>query len=263
VFSTQKFVDFSSALLVTIDLGEEGAVTKKQTPEQWFLDQLAAYAHRQPSAERTPQCRDDSFLQAYAANPDRFALSDPDVAHVSSCNHCMPRLLQFRATRSAASSLRSKLAGAAALSAALLLVGFLIGTSWRHQRQAIQQAPQSAELNPPASLTERTLDLTEYGTYRGAGEQPEKPPLILPRALLHINLILPRFSEAGMYSILVAADRGGKNRLACTSGQAVLTNGRTAVAFFMDLRSIKPGDYLLLTELNGQDDFYSYPLRIQ
>jgi len=238
-------------------------VTKKQTPEQWFLDQLAAYAHRQPSAERTPQCRDDSFLQAYAANPDRFALSDPDVAHVSSCNHCMPRLLQFRATRSAASSLRSKLAGAAALSAALLLVGFLIGTSWRHQRQAIQQAPQSAELNPPASLTERTLDLTEYGTYRGAGEQPEKPPLILPRALLHINLILPRFSEAGMYSILVAADRGGKNRLACTSGQAVLTNGRTAVAFFMDLRSIKPGDYLLLTELNGQDDFYSYPLRIQ
>lgn len=238
-------------------------MTKKQTPEQWFLDQLAAYARRQPSAERTPNCRDDSFLQAYAANPGSFALSDPDVAHVTSCNYCMPRLLQFRAARSAASSLRVKLAGAAALSAALLLVGFLFGTSWHHKRLAVQQPLQSAGLNPPAILTERTLDLTEYGTYRGAGEQPAKPTLILPRALLHINLILPRFSEAGMYSILVAADRGGKNRLACASGQAVLTSGSTAVAFLMDLRSVKSGDYLLLTELSGQDDFYSYPLKVQ
>jgi hypothetical protein len=29
------------------------------------------------------------------------------------------------------------------------------------------------------------------------------------------------------------------------------------------LRHARPGNYVLLTELSGQDDWYSYPLRIQ
>lgn len=236
---------------------------KTQTPEQWFLDRLEAYTRRQSSSERTPDCRDDSFLQAYAANPDRFALSDPAVTHVSSCNYCMPRLLQMRAAGYAARSLRQRVAWAVALSAAFLVMGFLAATYWSHPHPAIQQAPQSADLQPTANLTERTLDLTEYGTYRGAGEEPAKPPLILPAALLHIDLILPRFSEAGMYSIMVAADRGGKDRLACVSGQAITAGGRTAIDFVLDLRSAKPGDYLLLTQLKGLDDSYSYPLKVQ
>jgi hypothetical protein len=142
-------------------------------------------------------------------------------------------------------------------------MGFLAAAYWSHLRLAVQQVPQSADLHPSANLTERTLDLTEYGTYRGAGDEPTKPPLILPAALLHIDLILPRFSEAGMYSIMVAAGRGGKDRLACASGQAVTAGGRTAIDFVLDLRSAKPGDYLLLTQLKGLDDSYSYPLRVQ
>ena len=238
-------------------------MTSRQNPEQWFLDQLDAYTRRQPSAERTQNCRDDSFLQAYAANPDRFALSDPAVAHVSSCNYCMPRLLQMRAAGYASRSFRLRVAGVVALSAVFLVMGFLAATYWNRQRSAAQHVPQSADLHPTASLTERTLDLTEYGTYRGTGDEPAKPPLILPAALLHIEMILPRFSEAGMYSIMVAADRGGKDRLACASGQAVAGGGRTAVDFVLDLRSAKPGDYLLLTQLKGMDDSYSYPLKIQ
>jgi hypothetical protein len=142
-------------------------------------------------------------------------------------------------------------------------MGFIAATYRNHLRPAVQQVPQSADLRPTANLTERTLDLTEYGTYRGVGDEPAKPPLILPAALLHVDLILPRFSEAGMYSIMVAADRGGKDRLACASGLAVAAGGRTAVDFVLDLRSAKPGDYLLLTQLKGLDDSYSYPLRVQ
>jgi hypothetical protein len=238
-------------------------VIKTQNPERWFFDQLEAYTRRQSSSERTPDCRDDSFLQAYAANPDRFALSDQAVAHVSSCNYCMPRLLQMRAAGYAARSFRQRVEGVAALIVAFLFMGFLAATYWSHLRPTAQQVPQSADLRPTANLTERTLELTEYGTYRGAGDEPAKPPLILPAALLHVDLILPRFSEAGMYSIMIAADRGGKDRLACASGQAVTAGGRTALDFVLDLRSAKPGSYLLLTQLKGLDDSYSYPLRIQ
>jgi hypothetical protein len=85
----------------------------------------------------------------------------------------------------------------------------------------------------------------------------------LPAALLHVNLILPRFSESGAYTIMVASDRNGKGRLACTTGVATTVGNQTKLAVTLDLLRAKPGDYLLLTELSGQEDFYSYPLHIQ
>jgi hypothetical protein len=62
--------------------------------------------------------------------------------------------------------------------------------------------------------TRSNLDLIKYRTFRGAEEQPPKPALSLPAALLHVNLILPRFSEAGPYTIIVVACGEGTNRIA-------------------------------------------------
>jgi len=77
-----------------------------------------------------------------------------------------------------------------------------------------------------------------------------------------VNLILPRFSEGGAYTIVVAGDRDGMRRVACTTGIATTIGAQTKLTVTLDLRSAKPRDYFLLTELNGQDDFYSYPLKI-
>jgi hypothetical protein len=138
----------------------------------------------------------------------------------------------------------------------------VIATYWNHSRPSIVP-DQSANVQHTMSFTERRLDLTDYGTYRGAGDTPTKPPLLLPAALLHLNLILPRFSESGAYQVMVALDRNGKNGLACASGTAASIGSRTALDVALDLRGAKPGDYWLLTRLNGEDDFYSYPLKIQ
>ena len=62
---------------------------------------------------------------------------------------------------------------------------------------------------------------------------------------------------------MVASDRNGNGRLACTTGTAVTSGNQTKLAVTLDLRGAKPGDYFLLTELSGQEAFYSYPLHLQ
>jgi hypothetical protein len=256
-------VDFSSWRLIPILRTKEAKAIRGHTnPEQWFLDQLRAYTLRQPRGARTPDCPDDSFLRAYAAKPTSFPLSDPRIMHVTSCDHCLPGLLEMRSAGTASHSSRVRVAAIATLCAACLVAGFFGATYW-NRLHTVANENRSAKQQLPVAIVDRTLDLTDYGTLRGAGEQPSHPPLNLPAALLHVNLILPRFSESGAYTIMVASDRNGKGRLACTTGIAATTGNQTKLAVTLDLRGAKPGDYLLLTELSGQDDFYSYPLRIQ
>ncbi|MGA7524739.1 MAG: hypothetical protein WBW84_19980 [Acidobacteriaceae bacterium] len=114
-----------------------------------------------------------------------------------------------------------------------------------------------------AAVVDRTLDLTNYGAFRGAEEQPPKPPPNLPAAWPHVNLILPRFSQAGPYTIIVVAGREGSNRIAYGTGTATAVGNQTKLTVTLDLRRARSGSYVLLTELSGQDDWYSYPLRIQ
>lgn len=80
--------------------------------------------------------------------------------------------------------------------------------------------------------------------------------------MLHVNLILPRFSEAGPYTIIVVAEREGTDRIAYATGTASTAGDQTKLTVTLDLRRARPGTYVLLTELSGQDDWYSYPLKI-
>jgi|SRR5579872_1069901 len=229
-------------------------------PEQWLVEQLRGYTQRQPRGPRTADCPDDTFLRAYAARPSSFPLSDARVRHVTSCDHCLPALLDVRSTAAVRHSSSTRVAAIAALCAACLVIGFLIAKYWSRQNSFASNPPAGQQAS---AVVDRTLDLTNYGTFRGAEEQPPKPPLNLPAALLHVSLILPRFSEAGPYTIIVVAGREGTNRIAYASGNATLVGNQTKLTVTLDLRHAKPGTYVLLTELSGQDDWYSYPLRIQ
>ena len=229
-------------------------------PEQWFVEQLRAYTQRQPRGARTPECPDDSFLREYAAKPGSFSLSDSRVQHVTSCGHCLPALLEFRPAVAVRRPAPARAAAIAVLCAACLIVGFVVAKYWNRQSPL---ASNTAASQQASAVLDRTLDLTNYGTFRGAEEQPPKPPLNLPAALLHVNLILPRFSEAGPYTIIVVAGREGTNRIAYGTGTASTVGNQTTLTVTLDLRRARPGSYVLLTELSGQDDWYSYPLRIQ
>ena len=229
-------------------------------PEQWFVEQLRTYTQRQTRSEITPECPDESFLREYAAKPGSFSLSDSRVQHVTSCGHCLPALLEFRSAVAVRRPSPQRLATIAALCAACLIVGFVVAKYWNRQGSVASNPPSGQQAS---AVVDRTLDLTNYGTFRGAEQQPSKPPLNLPAALLHVNLILPRFSEAGPYTIIVVAGREGANRIAYGTGTASIAGNQTKLTVTLDLRRAKHGSYVLLTELSGQDDWYSYPLRIQ
>jgi hypothetical protein len=229
-------------------------------PEQWFVEQLRAYTQRQPRGASTPDCPDDSFLREYAARPANFSLSDRRVQHVTSCGHCLPALLEFRSAVAVRRPAPTRVAAIAVLCAVCLIVGFVVAKYWNRQSPLTSNPPAGQQAS---AAIDRTLDLTNYGTFRGAEEQPPKPPLNLPAALLHVNLILPRFSEAGPYTIIVVAGREGANRIAYGTGIASTVGNQTKLTVTLDLRRAQPGNYVLLTELSGQDDWYSYPLRIQ
>jgi hypothetical protein len=232
---------------------ERIVIKKKLNSEEWFLRQVESYIRRQSSGVKTPDCVDDVFLKFYAERPADVSLSDGRVDHVTSCNYCLGRLLQFRATRPARRSLSARYAALAAMGLACLLGGFVVANFWNRRHPAAVQV-QSAELH-------RTLDLSQYGTYRG--DQPAgNPPLHLPPALISLELVLPRLSPSGEYSIMVAADRDGRNPVACTKGTAVGADPRTVVNVSLDLRSAKPGRYVLSTQLKGEDAPYTYPLQI-
>ena len=235
-------------------MSERIVIKKKLNSEEWFLRQVESYARRQPSGDKTPDCVDDVFLKSYAEHPADVSLSDPRVDHVTSCNYCLGRLLQFRATRPAGASLRFRYAAVAAMGLACLLVGFVVANVWNRKHPTVVQV-QSAELH-------RTLDLSQYGTYRG--DQPaNNPPLHLPAALLRLELVLPRLSQPGAYSIMVASDKKGLNRVVCATGTAVGADPRTVVSVSLDLRNATPGKYVLLTQLQGEDAPYTYPLQIE
>jgi hypothetical protein len=235
-------------------MSERIVIKKKLNSEEWFLRQVESYARRQPNGDKTPDCVDDVFLKSYGERPTDVSLSDPRVDHITSCNYCLGRLLQFRATRPAGASLRFRYAAVAAIGLACLLVGFVVANVWNRKHPTVVQV-QSAELH-------RTLDLSQYGTYRG--DQPlSNPPLHLPAALLKLELVLPRLSQSGAYSIMVASDKNRLNRVACATGTAVGADPRTVVTVSLDLRSATPGKYVLSTQLQGEDAPYTYPLQIE
>jgi hypothetical protein len=229
-------------------------------PEDWFLSQIENFLRSHPPGERTPQCVDDHFLSAYSAKPSNQSLSDPRVEHVTSCSFCLRRLLEIREGQrdSNIQSRPSWRRGTVLFGgpiAACLIVGFLTVTIWQaSQTKSVVQRQVAEE--------PRTLDLSEYGTYRG--EQPkELPPLSLPPALVRVELILPRLSRAGNYWVGVATDKTGKHIIADAKAVAVGTDPHTTLSILLDLRSAKPGMYALSTERESDGGPYYYPLKVE
>jgi hypothetical protein len=238
---------------------EETAINRLINAEQWFLAQLSEYTRRNARAERTRECCPESFLEQYAKAPKAYRLSDPRVKHVVACDYCLPRVLDLRTSRAAKRAPRIRIAALAAVGACLF-VGLSIAFYWNKSRMA---TTQTAALGPTTLFVEHTFDLTDYGTYRGQSDDAPKPPLVLPAAVVHLHLILPRFSEPGRYTIFVATGRQIATAIVSAPGAGIGSGQQTKIDVSLDLRAVKPGNYFLLTLLEGQDDPYSYSLKIQ
>lgn len=234
-------------------------IKNKPNPEDWFLSQIENSLRSHPPGARTPQCVDDRFLAEYTAMPSSQSLTDPRVEHVTSCAFCLQRFLEMRAGQRDSNVQSRRVSGHGALLlggliVACLIVGFLTVAIWLATQTKSVVHQQVAE-------TPRTLDLSGYGTYRG--EQPTLPPLSLPRARVRVELILPRFSGTGNYWVAVSTDKTGNHVIAEAKAIAAGPDPHTTLNFPLDLRSAKPGMYILSTERETDGGPYYYPLRIE
>jgi hypothetical protein len=84
----------------------------------------------------------------------------------------------------------------------------------------------------------------------------------LPATLVHLSIILPRFSETGRYLIRVSKDKAGSQVIAQGLGDAAESDGKVKVVLTLDLRGAEPGAYFLATVRGADKGTYYYPLKI-
>lgn len=87
-----------------------------------------------------------------------------------------------------------------------------------------------------------TVDLTRRGPVRGA-EQPEQPPIVFPRRILDLNILMPIDYQPGDYRVAFARD--GVIRLQAAA-PGTSKNGITTVHVRMDCRHLSKGSYTFL-----------------
>jgi hypothetical protein len=136
-----------------------------------------------------------------------------------------------------------------------LIAGFVFAKLPSLGRPVPQPVPQQS------ALATVTLDLSNRGTYRGTSEDAP-PPLILPASRLSLQLILPRFSEAGPYSVSISTDRQSARSLVSTRAVAVSKEQQTLLSMQLDLSALPAGDYVLATEHDGDGGAYYYPIHL-
>jgi hypothetical protein len=86
---------------------------------------------------------------------------------------------------------------------------------------------------------------------------------MLPAALVHLAVTLPRFSDAGQYEVLVSKDRTATQIVARAAGRAQEMNGRVILEVVLDLRTAANGPYFLATVRGKDAGAYYYPLTIE
>jgi hypothetical protein len=161
--------------------------------------------------------------------------------------------------RSKYQSRRRTLVFTAAVGCCLLIVAAFVVVSWR-----AANTPHPAD--NMAAIPE-TIDLWNAGTLRSLPSNPAQPSPLhsvsLPRALVKVKIILPRFSRPGQYSVAVTRDQTVNDPLAHGNATSIGSGDREEVSVDFDLRNSKPGAYFLSTTHEQDQASYYYPLQIK
>ena len=190
---------------------------------------------------------DEVFLRQLASRSNKPSPLDPRVAHVAGCLRCMQRLRSFQQEAEEAGRGRREVP-VWALATVALLIALGVGLSVYRRSASV-----------PSAVIAQNLDLSDYGTTRGPSSS--LPSLMLPRRVVTVSILLPRFSEPGPYSVSVLETKEAKARTQA-AGVAVQEGARTSLTVTLDLRTAKPGRYYLSTTHGSDAAAYYYPLQI-
>jgi len=232
----------------------------------WFSraeDRLDAWVTRQHQERilrgRTAPvgpCPDEAFLEGIAKQSKQIALSDPRVDHAANCPVCMRRLLELRSQHQ---SRRRRLVFTAAVGCCLLIVAAFVVVPWR--------GSNTQHLGDSMAAIPETIDLSNAGTLRGLPTNSAEPSPLqsvsLPRALVKVTIILPRYSRAGQYAVAVTRDQTVNDPLVHGNATSIGNSDREEVSVDLDLRNSQPGSYFLSTTHEQDQASYYYPLQIK
>jgi len=223
-----------------------------------------------PNPERRG-CPDDETLKALAE--DRLPANDPARLHLGSCSECFAEYRGYRMEHEdfikGESSAVVPLPGGKravgrsrflpwAIAASVLIVG---GGGYLEYRghYASKIAPVQLASSEPVNAT---VDLLNTGTLRGGDDPMPLQQVSLPATMVHLSVVLPRFSEAGRYDVMVSKDKSGQEIVAMGAGIATALDGKVRVDVTLDLRRANAGAYFLATVRGADNGTYYYPLKI-
>lgn len=220
-----------------------------------------------PNPERIG-CFDHSTLTTFVETPGKLDLSDRKYLHIFECAECTRELIELRRAREERLQkatnilslpfrngwlrwMQSKPFAAAALLCAAVIV---IALGWR-----MYPGRSTHEYRTDIAVLE-TIDLSNRGVSRGVEQPLAASPVVLPRKLIKLHLILPYFSPPGSYRVEVGKE--ANSGLASVDGTAIAVahGARTELSVQLDLRKIAPGSYYLGTVGAADGGSYFYPL---
>jgi hypothetical protein len=151
-----------------------------------------------------------------------------------------------------------RIVGWAAAACALAAVG---GGAWEYQRN---EAEHLAQIQLASSIpVETQVNLFDEGTLRKIDATNTLKEVSLPAAVVHLTIVLPRFSESGRYLRQVSKDKAGNAAVAQAVGDTETSDGKTTVVVTLDLRAAPFGEYFLATVRGADNGTYYYPLKIK
>lgn len=220
---------------------------------QFFLE-----ANPNPKREG---CPDEKTLREIAEN--RLPADHPARLHLASCSPCFAEFRSFKAEADTARSSRLKIL-AWGLAACLVIALGVYGSRVLLRKQSPQSAESGTQKQSvQLAAVDRTIDLYNHGTPRGGSEPSPLEAVSLPSSLVHLRLILPRFSDPGSYVVAVSKDRAGTAIAARGSGKTVADGPRLFLDVPLDLRGAPTGSYFLATVRESDYGTYYYPLNVQ
>lgn len=221
-------------------------------------------------------CPDEITLKALAQ--DRLPANHAARLHVGSCSECYAEYRHYRldwadlggsasptqplhstsivSSSAALHRLRVLLAVAASL---ILFCGAGYLVYWHNHSETPPNSLSALSQPVPA-----TVDLFNSGTIRGVDNNATPlHEVSLPAAIVHLSVILPRFSDPGRYDVMVSKSQDGTGVVAMDAGQTISRGNRVTVAVTLDLRAAIIGSYFLATVRSSDDGTYYYPLKIK